>query len=109
MLPTRTTSGVVFRLIGAAVTTMGMAGCGITGADPTGTVAMMQFEAQRRQSMEMQRQVTSVEAAEEREANLRSAIEFCRHHPEVQGCSDAVRDEAKTMETMRKMRSIGSR
>jgi hypothetical protein len=84
-------------------------GCGVTGADPTGTVAMIQFEAHRQQSMVMQRQVTSVEAADTREANLRSAIEFCRQHPEVEGCRDAVRDEAKTMETMRKMRSIGSR
>jgi hypothetical protein len=85
-----------------------LSSCGVTGADPTGTAAMIQFEARRQQSIEMQRQATSVEAADEREANLRKAIEFCRQHPEVQGCPDVVRDEAKTMETMRKMRSIGS-
>jgi hypothetical protein len=84
-------------------------GCGVTGADPTGAVAMASFEAHRRQSIEMQRQATSVDVAETREANLKSAIEFCRRHPEVQGCPDVVRDEAKTVETMRKMRSIGSR
>ncbi|MBB3594901.1 histidine ammonia-lyase [Rhizobium sp. BK529] len=99
----------VLDLLALAVVAAGLTGCGVTGADPTGTAAMAQFEAHRQQSMAMQRQATSAEAADEREANMRSAIQFCRQHPEVQGCTDVVRDEAQTMETMRKMRSIGTR
>lgn len=70
---------------------------------------MIQFEAHRRESMELQRQATSVEAADQREDDIRRAIGFCREHPEVQGCPEAVRNEASTMETMRKMRSIQQR
>jgi len=86
-----------------------LSGCGVTGADPTGAAAMIQFEAHRQKSMEMQRRATSAEAADEREANLRNAIQFCRQNTQVEGCRDVVRDEAKTMETMQKMRAIGSR
>lgn len=83
-----------------------LSACGITGLDPTGTAAMIQFEAHRRQSMELQRRATSVEAADQREDDMRRAIQFCREHPEVEGCPDAVRNEASTMEAMRKVRSI---
>ncbi len=86
---------------------LGLSSCGVTGADPTGTAAMVQVGAHRQKSVEMQRQATSSEAADEREANMKSAIAFCRQHPEVEGCAEAVRDEVKTMETMRKMRAIG--
>lgn len=30
-----------------------LSGCGVTGADPTGTAAMVQFEAHLQQSIEM--------------------------------------------------------
>lgn len=91
----------------AAVGTIHLSGCGVSGADPTGTVAMIQFEQHRQRSNKMQQQVTSSEHQAEMETNLRNAIQYCKQNIEASGCRQVVQDEAKTMETVQNMRKIG--
>jgi hypothetical protein len=76
--------------------------------DPTGTAAMIQFEHHRQRSISMQKYATSARFNDEREENLRQAIQYCRQNIEEYGCRDVVRDEGKTMQIMRDMRRIGA-
>jgi hypothetical protein len=86
-----------------------LAGCGVSGVDPTGAVAMIQFEQHRRASIRMQQEATSARNTNEIEANLRTGIEFCKQNIDSPGCRDVVRDEAKILKTARDMKKIGSR
>lgn len=85
-----------------------LSACGLTGMDPTGTAAMIQFEQHRQRSIAMQKYATSAQFNDEREEYLRQAIQYCRQNIEQDGCRDVVRDEARTMQIMRDMRRIGA-